>query len=171
MSKAIVEESNAVEATHNIERTQPSQIDEDMQLHLLLTKITNEFEAALESFFLLWGVTTTRFVVLDLLYNSEYGMTPTETAKAVGVTNATISAIISGLKQSGLIQNIENAGDSRSYRMQLSPSGLELMHKIYPSYNENISRMWSHFDNAEKKNLGNLMNRMSQLLGVMGKKF
>ncbi|MBO9665812.1 MAG: MarR family transcriptional regulator [Bdellovibrio sp.] len=142
---------------------------EEMQLHLLLRKITSEFETALEAFFDSWGITTTRFVVLNLLYNSPNGMTPTETAKAVGVTNATISAIISGLKQAGLIQPIQNAGDSRSYRMQLTDSGLELMRKIYPAYNENIMRLWSQFDSAEKKNLGNLMTRVSQLLGVMGK--
>ena len=172
MSKAVysdnLEDQN--QGSHMSEQQAPS-VSEEMQLHILLHKVTSEFSASLESFFISWGVTTTRFVVLNLLYNSPKGMTPTETAKAVGVTNATISAIISGLKQAGLIQNIQNVGDSRSYRMQLSATGLELMHKIYPAYNENIARMWSHFDNSEKKNLGNLMTRMSQVLGVMGKKF
>ncbi|MFM6928902.1 MAG: MarR family winged helix-turn-helix transcriptional regulator [Bdellovibrio sp.] len=172
MSKAVYSENLAEQnqAKHLNDLKAPS-VSEEMQLHQLLHKVTSSFTACLESFFISWGVTTTRFVVLNLLYNSPNGLTPTETAKAVGVSNATISAIISALKQAGLIQNIQNAGDSRSYRMQLSQSGLELMHKIYPAYNENIAQMWSHFDNSEKKNLGNLMTRMSQVLGVMGKKF
>ncbi|MGE5086149.1 MAG: MarR family winged helix-turn-helix transcriptional regulator [Bacillota bacterium] len=172
MSKAVHSESlvEQNQGTH-LNGSQTSSVSEEMQLHILLHKVASDFSASLESFFVFWGITTTRFVVLNLLYNRPNGMTPTETAKAVGVTNATISAIISGLKQAGLIQNIQNVGDSRSYRMQLSPTGLELMHKIYPAYSENIARMWSHFDNAEKKNLGHLMTRMSQVMGVIGKKF
>jgi DNA-binding MarR family transcriptional regulator len=144
-------------------------MSEEMQLHLLFSKLTIDFETALEEFFQGYKLTTTRFVILNLLYNSPEGMTPTETAKAVGVTNATISAIISNLKQAGWIQPQQNAGDSRSYRIVLSEPGLELMKKVLPVYNENISRLWSQFNSDEKRNLGNLMTRMSQLVGVMSK--
>lgn len=144
-------------------------MSEEMQLHLLFSKLTIDFEAALEEFFQEYKLTTTRFVILNLLYNSPEGMTPTETAKAVGVTNATISAIISNLKQAGWIQPQQNVGDSRSYRIVLSETGLELMKKVLPVYNENINRLWSQFNGDERRNLGNLMTRMSQLVGVMGK--
>jgi DNA-binding MarR family transcriptional regulator len=144
-------------------------MSEEMQLHLLFSKLTIDFEAALEEFFQEYKLTTTRFVILNLLYNSPDGMTPTETAKAVGVTNATISAIISNLKTAGWIQPQQNVGDSRSYRIVLSESGLDLMKKVLPVYNENISRLWSQFNPDEKKNLGNLMTRVSQLVGVMSK--
>ncbi|WP_340596801.1 MarR family winged helix-turn-helix transcriptional regulator [Bdellovibrio sp. GT3] len=142
---------------------------EDMQLHILLSKLTIDFETALEEFFQEYKLTTTRFIILNLLYNSPDGMTPTETAKAVGVTNATISAIISNLKQVGWIDSRQKLGDSRSYSIVLSDSGLELMNKVLPVYNQNISQMWSQFSSDEKRNLGNLMTRVSQLVGVMSK--
>ncbi|MEK2688141.1 MarR family transcriptional regulator [Bdellovibrio sp. GT3] len=140
-----------------------------MQLHILLSKLTIDFETALEEFFQEYKLTTTRFIILNLLYNSPDGMTPTETAKAVGVTNATISAIISNLKQVGWIDSRQKLGDSRSYSIVLSDSGLELMNKVLPVYNQNISQMWSQFSSDEKRNLGNLMTRVSQLVGVMSK--
>ncbi|HWU43495.1 MAG TPA: hypothetical protein VN132_08655, partial [Bdellovibrio sp.] len=91
--------------------------------------------------------------------------------KRVGVTNATISAILSGLKESGLTQSVQNAGDSRSYRVQLSEAGLELLKKIHPAYQENINKVWSHFNTEEKTQMSHLMTRFSQVMGVLGTKF
>lgn len=146
-------------------------LPQDVHLHILMRKITTDFETLLEQFFNQWGITTSRFVILNMLYHTEEGMTPTETAKKVGVTNATISAILSGLKDAGLIQSVQNTGDSRSYRVKLSEAGLELLKKIYPVYHENVSKVWSHFDASEKAQLSSLMTRFSQVMGVLGTKF
>ncbi|QDK38411.1 MarR family winged helix-turn-helix transcriptional regulator [Bdellovibrio sp. NC01] len=157
--------------TAYINRENSSAKPQDIYLHLLMRKITSDFETVLEDFFGQHGITTSRFIILNMLFHNEAGMTPTETAKKVGVTNATISAILSGLKDSGLIQSTQNAGDSRSYRVTLSPAGTELLKKIYPVYHDNISKLWSHFDTEEKTQIGNMLTRFSQVMGVLGNKF
>ncbi len=172
MAKLFYDEIPTLQSvTASIAKENASVKPEDVHLHILMRKITSDFETILEEFFNQWGITTSRFVILNMLYHNEDGMTPTETAKKVGVSNATISAILSALKDSGLIQAVQNAGDSRSYRVKLTDSGLELLKKIYPVYHENVGKMWSHFDTQEKTQISNLMTRFSQVMSVLGNKF
>lgn len=148
-----------------------AQNDLDIPLHVLVQTVVLDFEEQLEAFFNQWGLTTSRFEILNMLYHNDQGITPTEAAKKVGVTNATISATLSGLRQLGFIQTLQNLGDSRSYRVQLSPEGRELLQRLYPLYHENIQKVWSHFDTQEKAQLKNLLTRFSQVLGVLGSRF
>ena len=172
MAKLFYDEITTVQSvTASMAKESANAQAQDVYLHLLMRKITTDFETLLEEFFNQYGITTSRFVILNMLYHTEECMTPTETAKKVGVTNATISAILSGLKDAGLIQSVQNAGDSRSYRVKLSEQGLELLKKIYPVYHENVNKVWSHFDSQEKTQIGNLMTRFSQVMGVIGTKF
>ena len=150
--------------------TQQPQAVSPLSLHALLNKTMQNLEEQLEVFFQQWGITTGRFEILSLLRKEKAGITPSNIAKSVGVTNATISAILSGLKEAGLIQSEQNAGDSRSYRVQLSQNGVNLMNQICPVYEENIARMWSQFETNEKTYLETVFKKINQALPVMGKR-
>lgn len=172
MAKLFYDEIPSIQTvTASINKENSAVAPEEVQLHILMRKITTDFETTLETFFNQWGITTSRFVILNMLYHNDQGMTPTETAKKVGVSNATISAILSALKDSGLVQAVQNVGDSRSYRVQLTDAGAELLKKIYPIYHGNIGKIWSHFDTQEKNQISNLMTRFSQVLSILGNKF
>ena len=142
----------------------------DILLHLSVRKFTNEFDAVLEDFFSQWGLSGSRFVVLSLLNENADGLTPTEIVKKVGVTNATVSTVLSHLKSAGLVQMQSNALDNRSYRIQISEQGKALVSDLQQLYHSNTTRYWSYFSEDEKVQLTQMFTRMSQILSVFSTK-
>ncbi len=141
-----------------------------MYTHLLLRKVSSDFETNLESFFSRYNLSTGRFTLLLLLSTNPQGMVPSELAQKVGVTQATISGLINSLEKNELVKREVHEKDGRSFVIRLTEKGSRLFQEITPIYFDRVQKFWSAFGESEKKDLGQLFGKMIAQMEVIGGK-
>ncbi len=70
--------------------------------NLLFVKVATDLENHLDSFLAPYNLSSGRFTILYLLSDTPEGIIPSELSNRVGVTQATISGLISGLEKQSL---------------------------------------------------------------------
>lgn len=141
-----------------------------MHSHILLRKLSSDFETNLENFFSQYSLSTGRFTLLLILKNAPNGLMPSEMAQKVGVTQATISGLINSLEKAELVKREVHERDGRSFVIRLTEKGLQLFDSITPVYYGRVNQFWSSFDETEKRSLGLLFGRMIEGIGIIGSK-
>ena len=94
-----------------------------MHSHLLLHRFIIDFETNIDAFFDNYKLSPGRFTLLTLLKQNPEGMSPTEMAEKVGVTQATISGLIKIMLEANLIRRLPMAKDGRRVTIQLTEEG------------------------------------------------
>lgn len=138
--------------------------------HILLRKITTEFEINLDSFFSQYSLSSGRFTLMLLLKRSPNGLMPSELAQKVGVTQATISGLINSLEKAEIVKRMTHERDGRSFVIRLTENGEALCNKVLPEYHTRVSHFWSSFDVEEKGQLNKFFERLIQGMGAIGQK-
>lgn len=141
-----------------------------LHTHILLRKVSAELESNLDSYFSQYGLSSGRYTLLILLSQSleGKGMMPSEIAAAVGVTQATISGLINSLEKAQLVKRASHEKDGRSFVIQLTPQGKEMVEKVTPHYFARLNDFWAQFDELEKKALAQMFTRMVASVGKLG---
>jgi DNA-binding MarR family transcriptional regulator len=141
-----------------------------MHSHILLRKLSSDFETNLENFFSQYNLSTGRFTLLMILKSAPNGLMPSEMAQKVGVTQATISGLINSLEKAELVKREVHERDGRSFVIRLTEKGVQLFENITPIYYGRVNQFWSSFDENEKRSLSLLFGRMIEGIGVIGSK-
>jgi DNA-binding MarR family transcriptional regulator len=92
------------------------------------------------------------------------GLTPTVLSQSQRVSKNTISALLRGLEEQGLIQRNLDTADLRIFRIQLSQAGRELMIKTAPRRIEAFNHMLEGLDPGEKQQLIALLEKLHRSL-------
>jgi DNA-binding MarR family transcriptional regulator len=92
------------------------------------------------------------------------GMTPTSISYAHHVSKNTISSLLRGLEDQGLIQRTLDPDDLRIFRIQLTPSGRELAIKSGPQRLGDVNRLVSALSADECIQLTGLLDKLGQSL-------
>ena len=129
--------------------------------YLTMRKVSNNLENSLESYFSSYGVSAGRFMLLLLLSSNEQGMMPSELAHECGVTQATISGLLSGLEKTKLIVRETHSQDGRAYVIKLSKAGLDLIGILKPEFLNFINSLMNPFSADEKKQMVAFLLRFS----------
>jgi DNA-binding MarR family transcriptional regulator len=88
-----------------------------------------------DTHFARYGTSCGRFTVLALLNRRPDRMlTPSRIADACGVTRATITGLLDGLEQDGLIERTRGAGDRRTMLVQLTAAGRRFLDNMLPDH-------------------------------------
>lgn len=138
--------------------------------HILLRKVTTDLEINLDSFFSRFSLSSGRFTLMMLLQRTQGGLMPSELAHKVGVTQATISGLINSLEKAELVKRTTHEKDGRSFVILLTEKGNSLCNEIIPLYHERISHFWSTFNETEKVQLNDFMERMIKGIHKIGEK-
>lgn len=128
--------------------------------HLLLRKLVNEFEFNLEKFFNQYNLSMSRFTVMTLLLLKTKGLTPSELAEDMKVSQATISGLLHNLEKEEIIERMSHARDGRSYLICLSKKGRHLTDSILPEYHRRLNTFWSDFTDVEKYHTFNCIEKL-----------
>jgi MarR family transcriptional regulator, negative regulator of the multidrug operon emrRAB len=117
---------------------------------------------ATESFLARKGTSQGRFTVLCLL-NREPGaaLCPVDLAKRAGVTKATMTGLLQGLEEDGLIKRFRPKEDGRMFLIRLTPKGQKYVDAILPELLERIGKMMEGLNNKERKTLLELLLKVS----------
>lgn len=111
------------------------------------------------------GLSSPRFRLMLALLLAEQlghteGLTPTEISKRQRVSKNTISALLRGLEEQGLVERGLDPHDLRVFRIHLTPAGRELVFKTAPKRIEGLNRMLEGFSAEEVETLTGLLEKL-----------
>ena len=91
-------------------------------------------------------------LLIDEQMGSVEGLTPTSLSHTQRVSRNTISALLRGLEDQGLIQRALDPKDLRTFRIQLTPQGREMILKTAPNRIRGLNHMLSALTNSSASN-------------------
>ena len=106
-----------------------------------------------------------RLLVEEALGNTA-GLSPTAISKAQRVSKNTISVLLRGLEDQGLIQRNTDPGDLRGFRIQLTADGRALLHNTAPLHLEHLNHLLRSFEKDEIRQLITLLDRLQSALAA-----
>ncbi len=104
-----------------------------------------------------------RLLVEEELGNTT-GLTPTVLSQAQRVSKNTISALLRGLEAQGFIQRTHDAGDLRTFRIQLTGAGRDYLRSTAPRRMEQLNLLLSGISSDEKAQLTGLLEKLQRSL-------
>lgn len=108
------------------------------------------------------------WLLLRLFFEEEIGnpvgLTPSFLSHSQRVSRNTISALLRGLEEQGLILRIMDPSDLRIFRIQLTSAGREMILRSAPGRIESLNRLYSVLSNDERESLQRILNKLNQTL-------
>jgi len=92
------------------------------------------------------------------------GVTPTSISERQRVSKNTISALLRGLEEQGLIQRELDPADYRLFRIQLTPAGRDLIHATAPQRLNHLNQMAASLTYEEREQLMALLGKLHNAL-------
>lgn len=110
-----------------------------------------------EGHFARYGTSCGRFTVLALLNrHPESGLNPSRIAAACGVTRATITGLLDGLEQDGLVRRVRGAGDRRTLQVELTADGRRFLDGMLPDHFRRMARLMQGIGPRDRRTLRRL---------------
>lgn len=108
------------------------------------------------------------WLLLRLFFDEEMGktegLTPSFLSHSQRVSKNTISALLRGLEEQGLIQRVTDPSDLRIFRIKLTPAGRDTIMRTVPGRIEGLNGLYSVLSNDERVTLMRILNKLSQAL-------
>jgi DNA-binding MarR family transcriptional regulator len=111
------------------------------------------------------GLTTSQIVVLDLL-KSNGRMTPSQIAKAITLTQATITILLDRLQALGLVQRQRGEQDRRTVHVRLTEQGEQRLAHAPQSLQHQFIERFSRLEKWEKTAILASLQRLSHLMNA-----
>lgn len=128
-------------------------------LHLL--RVATDLSIALDACLSKYGLLQGRWWVLILLMREDSRTsTPSALADKAGVTRATMTGLIDGLEQSGLVVRVYTKDDRRSVLITLTDAGQAKLDVVMPDYYRRLRQCMQAL-NEEKR------MQLQQILGLI----
>lgn len=128
---------------------------------LYLLRVATDLSIALDVCLSKHDLLQGRWWVLILLMREElFTSTPSILAEKVGVTRATMTGLLDGLEQNGLVTRVFAKEDRRSVKIQLTSAGQAKLDVVMPDYYRRLKRCMQGLD--EEKRI-----QLQQLLGLI----
>jgi DNA-binding MarR family transcriptional regulator len=136
--------------------------------YLILLRVASDVLAAIEAYLARHDMSQGRFTVLALLNREpDEPMCPSDLAIRSGVTRATMTGLLDGLARERLIRREPAKDDRRMLLVELTPRGRKMLDEIFPDYYRRIAKLMGHLSPAEKKQLVELLNKITPGLPAM----
>lgn len=128
---------------------------------LNLLKVATDLSVALDACLSRHGLLQGRWWVLILLMREDSKTsTPSVLAEKAGVTRATMTGLIDGLEQSGLVERVDIKNDRRSVLIRLTDAGQAKLDAVMPDYYRRVRQCMQALD-SEKR------NQLQQILALI----
>ncbi|MDP1595626.1 MAG: MarR family transcriptional regulator [Methylotenera sp.] len=128
-------------------------------LHLL--RVATDLSTALDTCLSKYGLLQGRWWVLILLMREESRTsTPSALADKAGVTRATMTGLIDGLEQSGLVVRVYAKDDRRSVLISLTDAGQAKLDVVMPDYYRRLRQCMQALDEEKR-------SQLKQMLGLI----
>ena len=134
-----------------------------VETYLLFLQVAGESFDERQAFFNRFALSEGKVVVLGLLKASGQ-MTPSELARAAGVTPGTITGLLVGLERSGLIRREEHPEDGRKSTITLAPGALDFFEQVLAQRFLRMEELLASFTLQEQQQLRMLLGKLHDQL-------
>lgn len=125
-------------------------------LHLL--RVATDLSVALDACLSKHGLLQGRWWVLILLMREDTKTsTPSVLADKAGVTRATMTGLIDGLEQGGLVERIYAKDDRRSVLVRLTDAGQAKLDVVMPDYYRRLRQCMQGLDDQKRTQLQQML--------------
>ena len=108
-----------------------------------------------------FGLSIGRFSLLMILHrHSESELTPSDLAQRAAVTRATVTGLLDGLEQEGLVERQAHSTDRRRIALQLTEAGKAFIAKLIPAYAPRLSGVANGLSEQERRQLLRLLDKI-----------
>jgi len=140
-----------------------------LEVATLIRMVANLYEAIGTYHLGASGLSAARWRLLLHLFAEEQrgntgGVTPTHLSRCEDVSKNTISALLRGLEEQGLIQRALDPTDRRLFRIQLSAAGRELVASTAPQRIAHLNGLLADLTPGEQAQLVDLLARLYRSL-------
>jgi len=136
---------------------------------LVLARCGTDLTAAFEEFLGKCKLSQGRFMVLGFMNRvPDESFTPTELARALGVSRATMTGLLDGLESAGLVERGIHPEDRRKMRVHMTPKGRTVMDEVMPEFYGSVATIMSGFSSSERKQFVEMLNAVSAALSEYG---
>lgn len=125
-----------------------------------LMRAAGEVYEFFDDYFGRFGVSQGRFIILVLLWLNEDGLSPADLADQAGVSRATVTGLLDGLQNSGLLVREAHTEDRRMLNVRLTPRGRDLVKEVLPEHFRRMAELLSELTQDERRQLAALANRV-----------
>ena len=87
---------------------------------------------------------------------------PSTLADKLGVTRATMTGLLDGLRKEGLIERRIQPEDRRKVGVLLTDNGHRILDKILPDYYRHYAKLTNYLDEGERQTLISLLKKVNQ---------
>jgi len=125
-------------------------------LHLL--RVATDLSVALDACLSKHGLLQGRWWVLILLMREDTKIsTPSVLADKAGVTRATMTGLIDGLEQGGLVERVYAKDDRRSVLVRLTDAGQAKLDVVMPDYYRRLRQCMQGLDDQKRTQLQQML--------------
>jgi len=125
---------------------------------LYLLRVATDLTSALDTCLLKHDLLQGRWWVLILLMREDnLTSTPSILADKIGVSRATMTGLLDGLAQSGLVERVFAEQDRRSVQIKLTAIGQAKLDVVMPDYYKRLRQCMRGLDEAKRKQLVELL--------------
>ncbi len=130
-------------------------------LHLL--RVATDLSVALDACLTKHGLLQGRWWVLILLMREDTKTsTPSVLAEKAGVTRATMTGLIDGLEQNGLVERIYTKDDRRSILIRLTDAGQGKLDAVMPDYYRRVRKCMQSLDDEKRMQLQQILELINE---------
>jgi DNA-binding MarR family transcriptional regulator len=104
------------------------------------------------------------FVLTHQRMGNEAGVAPSDISDHLGVGRNTVSSLLNGLEEQGLIERHVNPEDRRQFFIRLSPQGIEQVETHAPRFAEFVTGLFEVFAPDERAELIRLLDKLLEHL-------
>jgi DNA-binding MarR family transcriptional regulator len=145
-----------------------------LEISRLLRVASHLYEAAADERLREAGLSEPRFGLLLWLLTEERlgdsaGISPTFLSRHQRVSKNTVSALLRGLEEQGLIERALDPEDRRAFRIHLSDAGRKLVREVAPEHLNCTSQLASSLTPEERTQLAALLTKLVRSLAPWGK--
>jgi DNA-binding MarR family transcriptional regulator len=108
-----------------------------------------------------FGLSVGRFSLLMILHRySESELTPSDLAQRAAVTRATVTGLLDGLEEDGLVERQAHSTDRRRVALKLTEAGKAFIAKLIPAYAPRLSAVANGLSEKERRQFLRLLDKI-----------
>ena len=136
-----------------------------LELSGLIRMVANEYSTAISKSSIAGELSGPRMgVLLRLMVVHEKGMTdginPTDLSRFQNVKKNTISSLLSGLEDAGLVERMIDPNDKRAFKIRITNKGIDLLKEVGPKRLKLMNDLSSGLSNDDMQQLLDLLKKL-----------
>jgi DNA-binding MarR family transcriptional regulator len=147
----------------------PNVNPDSLEVYINLLRVASDVLEGLERYYSQHGTSQGRFTVLALLNRDpDKPLCPADLADRSGVTRATMTGLLQGLEEEGLIKRTASIEDKRMSYVALTAKARKYLDSLLPDLFARLGQLMDGVNEKEGKSMVKLLEKVRERIEVLG---